>query len=567
MGPMIRSRLLLFLLPTALGCADILGFGEETTSAGGSGGGGTTATGGATTAGGGGAGGTTSTGECTDGDQEPCYDGPPGTEGIGICQAGTRACDASGRWGACEGQVGPGYEKCKTAADDENCDHIAECTGQFRWGRAFGSPQAETLAAVAADAQGNVYFAGTTAGAIDLGQGPLPFAGGTDMLLVKLDPEGKVAWAKTFGGAGNDGLRAVAVDPAGNVIVAGGIGGGDVDLGCGAVPYTSGVDAVVAKLDPGGACVWSKGLGGAGGQTVTAVAAGPAGEALVAGKYTAAFDVGPFPLTEAGDGLGDVLVARLSADKGDPEWVKGFGSPGVDVATGIAATTTGDVVVTATVTNLFDLGGSILPAGGGKDAVIGKLAAATGAHVWSMRYGDTLDQETSAVAVFPGGRSVFALRVRGKVNLGGAMIDGPVDGTSDVAVVSLAGNGQFQWARSAGAAASDQVATSVAADQDGQVLVAGSFAGSLNFTNQPANELAAVGANDLFLVKLDTAGGVFTWGKRFTNAVDGEASVAVDGLGRIAFAALLDGTTNLGGGPLSSAAPGDADILAGSFAP
>jgi hypothetical protein len=37
---------------------------------------------------------------------QPCYEGPPGTEGVGICVGGTRTC-ADGEWGPCEGQQRP----------------------------------------------------------------------------------------------------------------------------------------------------------------------------------------------------------------------------------------------------------------------------------------------------------------------------------------------------------------------------------------------------------------------------------------------------------------------------
>ena len=58
---------------------------------------------------------------------EPCYEGPSGTEGVGLCKSGTRSC-VDGVWGLCEGQVKPGIEAlafgqelCTNGAD-EDCD-------------------------------------------------------------------------------------------------------------------------------------------------------------------------------------------------------------------------------------------------------------------------------------------------------------------------------------------------------------------------------------------------------------------------------------------------------------
>ncbi|MCA9546863.1 MAG: thrombospondin type 3 repeat-containing protein, partial [Myxococcales bacterium] len=48
-----------------------------------------------------------------------CWQGPGGTLGFGVCQAGQETC-VDGAWGACEGQVLPGPEACNNLDDD--CD-------------------------------------------------------------------------------------------------------------------------------------------------------------------------------------------------------------------------------------------------------------------------------------------------------------------------------------------------------------------------------------------------------------------------------------------------------------
>lgn len=52
----------------------------------------------------------------------PCYSGPPGTAGVGICLAGVQQCDPAGNpVGACEGEVTPTAETCLSPVD-EDCD-------------------------------------------------------------------------------------------------------------------------------------------------------------------------------------------------------------------------------------------------------------------------------------------------------------------------------------------------------------------------------------------------------------------------------------------------------------
>ena len=62
---------------------------------------------------------------------EPCYEGPLGTSGVGLCSPGVRSC-VDGLWGSCEGQVLPaveaialGLEVCTNGVDDD-CDGLTD---------------------------------------------------------------------------------------------------------------------------------------------------------------------------------------------------------------------------------------------------------------------------------------------------------------------------------------------------------------------------------------------------------------------------------------------------------
>ncbi len=70
-------------------------------------------------------------GTCTSGTTRPCYDGPAGTTGVGLCRSGQQTCNAAGQWGAaCVGAVTPTTEICRNYSDppgntqpiDENCN-------------------------------------------------------------------------------------------------------------------------------------------------------------------------------------------------------------------------------------------------------------------------------------------------------------------------------------------------------------------------------------------------------------------------------------------------------------
>ena len=59
---------------------------------------------------------------CTPGETRPCYEGPSGTEGVGICKAGYAECVEDGTdWSECREQVLPKSEVCSDGID-QDCD-------------------------------------------------------------------------------------------------------------------------------------------------------------------------------------------------------------------------------------------------------------------------------------------------------------------------------------------------------------------------------------------------------------------------------------------------------------
>jgi hypothetical protein len=57
----------------------------------------------------------------------PCYSGPAGTVGQGVCAAGLRSCGADLTWGGCVGQVLPSADVETVCNDlDDNCDGVVD---------------------------------------------------------------------------------------------------------------------------------------------------------------------------------------------------------------------------------------------------------------------------------------------------------------------------------------------------------------------------------------------------------------------------------------------------------
>jgi hypothetical protein len=68
---------------------------------------------------------------CTNGQTRPCYDGPSGTENVGVCKDGTQTC-TNGQWPtACTGEVLPGPVNCCDAIDHA-CSGLPGCFNLFQ---------------------------------------------------------------------------------------------------------------------------------------------------------------------------------------------------------------------------------------------------------------------------------------------------------------------------------------------------------------------------------------------------------------------------------------------------
>jgi hypothetical protein len=224
--------------------------------------------------------------------------------------------------------------------------------GEHVFSRMFDGVQGQALAL---DPTGHVAFGGDFSDVIDLGTGPLSSVASTDSFVARLDPSGTTLFAQRVGdgssmsayavavGAGSDivlggmaqsqgvsesfveldrfspagdvvwsrqlgkaeyaAANAAAIDSADNVILAGFVRDGTLDLGCGPLqsPADSGNkyagDMFLAKLDPAGACLWSHLFGGAGQQSAFGVAVDGQDDVVVGGEFQYGIDFGAGVLT------------------------------------------------------------------------------------------------------------------------------------------------------------------------------------------------------------------------------------------------------------------------------
>ena len=195
----------------------------------------------------------------------------------------------------------------------------------WTWG-GKGSDQLGS-SALAFDAEGALYAAGHFTGDIDFDPSRKRVmreaAGGSDAFLVRYDARGKLDWALTFGGPGEDRALALTRDRSGRVVVAGRFSGeADFDpSGRKRVLESAGTggasDAFVASYDARGRLRWARQVGAevSGPRYVTTAAGitrGTGDAVVVVGTFFSTPDLDPSRKTFllGNHGSSDVFVLR-----------------------------------------------------------------------------------------------------------------------------------------------------------------------------------------------------------------------------------------------------------------
>lgn len=107
----------------------------------------------------------------------------------------------------------------------------------YRWVSVGGGPGLDFNNLVALDAAGNAYIAGSFGQTITFGPTTLVDQGGGDVFLAKYDPQGQLLWVRPVGGPGADGVAGLVIDAAGNACIAGSFSAAATSLGPGPPPF------------------------------------------------------------------------------------------------------------------------------------------------------------------------------------------------------------------------------------------------------------------------------------------------------------------------------------------
>jgi hypothetical protein len=190
----------------------------------------------------------------------------------------------------------------------------------FEWVSAGGSQGGDKTRAITVDMAGNVYIAGEISGPADFGKHALESQGKMDAFVAKLSPSGEFLWAKSFGGAEVDRAYGVAADDRGNVYVCGHFQSTDLQIK-GATQTNHGeYDLFVLKLNSAGELLWGRTSGGAGYDYAHAIVLDAAGDIVVTGAVAGQAVLGSVTLNDSSKDR-SIFIAKYSTT-GDLKWAR-----------------------------------------------------------------------------------------------------------------------------------------------------------------------------------------------------------------------------------------------------
>ena len=374
----------------------------------------------------------------------------------------------------------------------------------------IGGGGTDGASGLAVDAAGAMYITGWT-NSVNFPTTPGSFQpvliGGYDAFVTKIDPSGHALDYSTYiGGTLNDQATAIALDGAGDAVIAGVTTSTNWPTHLPLQASLSGPsDAFVAKLNPTGtALIYSTYLGGSAADTAMGLALDGAGAAYVTG-YTSSSDfpvVGAFQ--PAFGGSVDAFVTKIAASGTSLVYSTFLGGSGADAGFHVAVDATGAAYVTGpTSSTNFPLVNPFQAtnAGGSFDSFVTKLAPSGAALVYSTYLGGNGTDFAEGMALDSLGSATIVGYTSSTNFPTLAPIQVALSGTYDAFITRLnaAGSGLVYSTYLGGTG--DETAYAVALDSAGATYVAGNT-NSSNFPTLSAFQGVNSGGYDAFLSKI-----------------------------------------------------------------
>ena len=435
------------------------------------------------------------------------------------------------------------YSSYLGGSGDENSPNLASTYGASGGG-------------IAVDGNGNAYLTGyTTSTDFPTTNGAaVPFQGGSDVYVVKIDPTGSTLLYSSFlGGDGDQDALGIAVDPSGNAYITGFTSSNNFPTTPGAyriAPYTGTTDAFVTKVNASGTVGYSTYLGGNDLDIGYGIAVDSGGNAYVTG-VTGSTNFPSNGYQRSIHGQYNGFVAKFNATGSSLAYSTYLGGKTEDIAVGIAVDSGGNAYITGqTVSTDFPVTSSAFSRRCGSDgscnpnsttglyfdSFVTKLNAGGSALVYSTFLGGSADDTANGIAVDSSGNAYVTGTTSSPdfpVTSGAFQTSLPGNSGNAVAFVTklnAAGSGLVYSTYLGGTGGNSAVG--IAVDSSGSAYVAGTTSSAdFPLAGNPFQSSYG-GQDDAFVSKLDPAGAKLSYSTYLGGSLpDLALGIAVDSAG------------------------------------
>jgi len=376
--------------------------------------------------------------------------------------------------------------------------------GAYLWDYHIAAAGAQQMVEVVTDSAGNVYGGGFFGGTVNFGGGNRTSAGGNDIVIVKLGPDGTYVWDRPYGGtSGTDNTRGMAIDSGNNVLLVGSFGA-TVNFG-GGIRTAVGTDSVVIKVDSAGNYVWDRPIAGPGSDIMYAGAVDNVGNLYVSGYFTMSVDYGLGNMTSLGGN--DVPLIKINSG-GSIVLTQKFGGTssewGWDIT--VDPVTQGPIIAGYSQSPTIDFGGGVRVQTNTDEPFVVKFTP-TGTYVWDRYFSLAGSQEIYAVEADSAGNVYVAGAYAGSVDFGTGVITNA--GSDDAFVVKLDAAGVPQWTQHWGGTGSDDM-EELTLSPNGMLHTSGGFlSANVDFDPGPTIFLDSAVFIDGFVTRINLDDGLW----------------------------------------------------------
>jgi hypothetical protein len=283
-----------------------------------------------------------------------------------------------------------------------------------------------------------------------------------------------------------------------------------------------------------------------------AVAEDNAGNVVVVGSLqgTANFATGSGVKNLTSQGNRDAIVAEYTA-AGTLIWAEAFrgqSSASVGQASAVAIDGSGNIEVAGTFSGSVNFdpgsGSTVLSAPSRNDAFAAKLGS-DGHLIWAVASSGTTNADDEVYTLAPDGSGgvYIAGSYQNSVNFGAFALN--ATGYFEAYAAHINASGQFVWAKSTiGSGTSSAQMNGLAIDGSGRLVMAGFYAGTVNFNPAGGTALTASGGRDVAVWVLDSAGNL-AWARGVGGPdFDQSDAVALDKSGNVYVTGSFSGQVN-----------------------